>query len=193
MCAECSAGFELKLRQEPLLDLKLRYACTDYQGPVKAMLSRAKDEAYCSQYFALSSAFVAAVTPLLADLLKDGKVVVCCVPSSRQRRLRGWYLPEAIARNVAQNTGIRFRPLLRRKRNVAKQSSLDAVQRRMNLHQCFASRKLWRRQNTRDTAVLIIDDVSTSGASLVEAARCLGLMNFRQVIAISLAIAPLRC
>jgi predicted amidophosphoribosyltransferase len=40
--------------------------------------------------------------------------------------------------------------------------------------------------------VVVVDDVSTTGASLGEAVRCLRQIGYTNVMAISLAISPLR-
>ncbi|MFT7516613.1 MAG: putative amidophosphoribosyltransferase [Myxococcota bacterium] len=192
LCATCASLVQPKLQQVPLLDLSQRFACFEYSGPIVSLLSKAKDEAFCSQYYALQKMFVAAAGPLISEIAEKHSVVITQVPEAWHRKVKGWYLPAAMARNVARLTKVKYRTLLRRRRQVVKQASLGAVERRLNLKNCFAPQRILFNRNRSQQVVIVIDDVSTTGASLAEAAHCLEAMGYLKVVAISLAIAPLR-
>ena len=97
-----------------------------------------------------------------------------------------------MARHLAKKLNAKYAPLLRRKKQVGRQSGLGAIERRTNVHGCFAPRLFPVRNVTKDSLVVVVDDVSTTGASLGEAVRCLRQIGYTNVMAISLAISPLR-
>lgn len=76
--------------------------------------------------------------------------------------------------------------LLLRVRETPSQRGFDRPQRRANVHGAFAVDPL-RRSELRDAAVLLIDDVMTSGASLYEAARTLRHAGAARVCALVFA------
>jgi predicted amidophosphoribosyltransferase len=77
---------------------------------------------------------------------------------------------------------VRCADVLRLRRPVADQAGLDAPARARNLEHAMAVRQAW--ESALPGAVcLIVDDVLTTGATLVEAARELRRNNAREVLA----------
>ncbi len=101
--------------------------------------------------------------------LRAGQVVLVPVPSSRAAvRARGHDHALRLARAAAGASGLRAAPLLVPLRAVADQAGLDAAARAANVGGALAVR-----DRLDGLAVVVVDDVVTTGATLVEAARAL--------------------
>jgi ComF family protein len=114
--------------------------------------------------------------------------VVVPVPLHWRRRLaRGFNQAEAIARPLAARLGLPCERLLRRRRATAPQSGLDRAARRRNPRGAFAAP---RPPAIHGRAVLLVDDVVTTGATLDAAARCLRRAGARAIVALAAARTP---
>ncbi|MBX3229887.1 MAG: ComF family protein [Labilithrix sp.] len=112
--------------------------------------------------------------------------VVVPVPIHRQRLLeRGYNQAALLARPIAGAIG---RPLaarsLERVRDTPMQSSLDRAARLTNLAGAFRARSP---KDVRDRAVLLVDDVRTTGSTLTACARSLHEVGARRVFSLVLA------
>ena len=130
----------------------------------------------------LSDAMAAALAedrPLRAVLASgNGPVFVVPVPSSPAAvRRRGDAPLELLTHAAVREVGLSSRdlivsPALRLRRRVADQAGLDHRQRANNLEFAMQVRPRWRASISGVTC-LLVDDVLTTGATLVEAARAL--------------------
>ncbi|MEO0078053.1 MAG: ComF family protein [candidate division WOR-3 bacterium] len=114
--------------------------------------------------------------------------VVCAVPlhPARQRE-RGYNQSELLARVVSGETGIVFVDALLRKRNTPTQTSQSGIaQRRRNVEDAFRIRP---GVNVAGARVVLVDDVTTSGATLNAAARHLFVAGARDVMGLVVAAA----
>jgi len=108
----------------------------------------------------------------------NGPVFVVPVPSSPAAvRRRGDAPLELLTRAAVREVGLSPRqlivsPALRLRRRVADQAGLDHVQRANNLERAMQVRPRWR-TSIAGVSCLLVDDVLTTGATLVEAARAL--------------------
>jgi len=139
------------------------------------------------------------VAPRLAALLRErcGTVLadadaVVPVPLHRRREWsRGFNQADAIARELG-------RPVwrsLRRTRHTLPQSALAAAARRSNVQGAFALRRVtwsrWRRICLPGACVVLVDDVSTTGATLDACADVLKAGGVAEVRALTVARAVL--
>ena len=119
----------------------------------------------------------------------EGVELVVPVPlhPSRQRQ-RGFNQALDLSRGLA-------RPVvraLRRVRATPSQTDLTAAERHDNLRDAFApSRLRWRASAVRNHIVAVVDDVSTTGATLDACARVLSAMGAREVRAVTAARAAM--
>lgn len=116
---------------------------------------------------------------------------ICWVPTTAERRRkRGYDQAEVLARQLARLSGTQLIPALVRSKNDSRQTGLRRQDRLAGpaLSIKRASVRHFELPNTRH--FLIVDDVTTTGASLNTAAKCLGLLGVNQAFGLSFAITP---
>lgn len=125
-------------------------------------------------------------------LLRSGVQVDCIVPvplHRRKERERGYNQAEYIARGIAEITGFPVRTdLLRRTRYTQTQTQLDRAQRKANMEEAFAIVKE-NGGNVAGKTILVVDDVITTGATIISCAATLLSANARCIMAASIALA----
>jgi predicted amidophosphoribosyltransferase len=105
-----------------------------------------------------------------------GSVVATWVPlGKRRRRSRGYDQARALAREVGSLTRVPVRPLLVREVETGPQARRSGAERRV------AMRGAFRARGPVPPAVILVDDVLTSGATAAECARVLLAAGARRV------------
>jgi len=149
----------------------------EYSGPLRAIVHALKYDGRRSLARPLASLMRARGAPLL-----DG--VACLVPvplhPSRRRR-RGFNQAADLARHV----GGPVVHALRRVRATATQADLPAARRHKNVRDAFAVTRRGRR--LAGATIVLIDDVSTTGATLDACARALKAAGVAEVRALTAA------
>jgi ComF family protein len=108
------------------------------------------------------------------------------VPSTRRRnRARGYDPAALLAEEAGRRLGLPVRALLARTRDSRPQSELPAAARRANVDGAFAAAA-----SARDRVLLLVDDVSTTGATLSSAARALASAGAAEIRGLVLARTP---
>jgi ComF family protein len=128
-----------------------------------------------------------ALTSLLMtdSVLKQADLLAPIPLHPARLRERGYNQSELLARRVAQLTGIPVTSVLRRVKNTKTQARImDAKKRRDNLKGAFA---VTDTEALKDKQVLLIDDVTTTGATLDVAARAVLDAGARRVCALVVA------
>lgn len=118
----------------------------------------------------------------------DGADVVVPVPLHFARRYTRGFNQAA---DIAAHVGVPVLHALRRRRRTATQIELPEEERHRNVQEAFAVRGLARRR-LRDSVIVVIDDVSTTGATLDACARALLDGGAREVRALTAARAASR-
>lgn len=174
--------------------LPIVHAAGRYEGPLARIAAAYKDDDRrdCAGLLAdlLGSAVDTAVrasSPHVRVLTAgNGPLLLVPVPSSAAaRRRRGDAPLTALAAAVA--TGFHDHELvvaeaLRPRRWVADQAGLNARERAVNLEHSMVVRHRWEQAVAR-SACVVVDDVLTTGATLVEAARALRSSGSGPVVA----------
>ncbi len=177
-CAEQVRGASPSAERPPGIDALV--APYRYEGVVRDLLIRFKYGSDRHPLSALSALLRAAVDP--AYLLRPDAVVPVPMSFWRSRR-RGFNQAELLGRAVADELRIPLLPsALRRARRRPPQASLDRAARLVNLQGGFRPG-----DGLFGRAVLLVDDVVTTGATLAEAARAARAGGARRVSALVLA------
>lgn len=170
-CRERPPAFDRLLSAwsyEPPLDAVVRglkFARLDYLGPP------------------LGEAVADRLSPAL-----EGFDVVTPVPLHWRRQWRrGFNQAEQIAVGLARRRHTPLRLLLRRCRATAAQSGLPRPKRLLNPRDSFRCR---RGPGLGGLAILLVDDVATTGATLEAAARCLRKTGAERVTAVTVGRTP---
>jgi len=116
-----------------------------------------------------------------ADVLAGADVAVPVPLHRSRRRERGFDQAADLARHV----GLPVVHALRRLRPTAVQASLPAARRHANVRDAFALER--SRVSLEGRIVVLIDDVSTTGATLEACARAMGEAGIREVRALTAA------
>ncbi len=144
---------------------------TNYDGIITKLLWDLKYESKVAAASALSQL----ISPLLSPTDFD---VVTAIPGSPSRyRKRSYHQAELIARSLANELCLPYRPLLGRY-EVESQVGSGRSERLTKVKGTFWAK---RPKHTSDHRVLIIDDVLTTGATLDEAAAVLKLAGATSV------------
>ena len=123
----------------------------------------------------------------LGSQLRVAEAIVPVPLHWRRQTARGYNQAERLARPLARRLG---RPLvtpLRRTRATPPQTRLERARRRANLRRAFRCR---RPSAVRGRAILLVDDVTTTGATLAEAAAALRRAGASSVTALAAARTP---
>ena len=105
---------------------------------------------------------------------------------SRRRRERGFDQGRLLARAIARELGLPVLGLLERTRETAPQARRGAAERRVAMHGAFSARRPAPR------AVLLVDDVVTTGATVAACAVALRAAGARRVVVLAAARAIAR-
>jgi ComF family protein len=115
----------------------------------------------------------------------DSVQALCPVPIHWTRRMtRGFNQAQVLAERISPIAGLPVLTLLRRVRPTVKQVGLSAKARMENLEGAFEVKENWPLEGT---SLCLIDDVMTTGSTLLEAARTLRRAGVIKVYAVVLA------
>lgn len=149
-------------------------AALSYENEAAALVNRFKNgERYLSALLAKEMA--RAFAPY-----QDEEYILAFVPISDQsRESRGYDQAELLCKDFARESGLVFSPdILVRASDKETQKNFSARERKENIHGAF---RVHARKAVEGKAVLVIDDVMTTGATLSECARILYAAGARKV------------
>ena len=113
------------------------------------------------------------------------------IPVSAQRlRRRGYNQAEGIARSLGNRWGSRVDPsVLHRSVDTVTQTRLPPSERMDNVRNAFVASPPWAPATNggEDPAIILVDDVLTTGATIVSAAQTLADAGWRRITAVTVA------
>lgn len=159
----------------PLAGLDRVVALFAYEGAGRSVIGALK--------FRNHRDVVAPMASMLAAAIDAPVDLVTWVPTSaRHRRERGYDQGELLARSVASSLGVRARPTVRRRTGAAQ----TGAGRSLRLERA----RFVARRPVTGQVVAVVDDVRTTGASLVGVAAALRSAGARSVIGATFAATP---
>ncbi len=121
------------------------------------------------------------LSEVLKPMLQPNDVLVP-IPLHRKRKaVRGFNQSELLANAIGEKLSVPVENLLSRNRNTKPQVECDAHERRTNLHEAFSSTA------TNAKRIILIDDVTTTGTTFVEAAKALRKVTDVPIIGLAVA------
>lgn len=177
-CLQCDApsspGFGPCRHNQPVL------AVGHYDGQLRAAIHRYK----YTGHWAISRDWAQIAGPLLSlNAGPDDQLVPIPLHWTRQLR-RGYNQADIFARYLSRYTGLGVTRALKRQRRTQPQIELDTAARAQNIHGAFIIQT-----KNQPGPIWLVDDISTSGATLKEANRVLRKHGFtvRGAVVIGLA------
>ncbi len=166
--------------QLPAGELLTVISAAKFTSPLREGIHRFKYEGQPQ----LAAAFAARMSDIwLANGLSSDLIVPVPLHASRLRE-RGFNQSELLARHVAQATGMPAATnAMQRIRATQQQAHLDATARQENVRGAFTALP----QQIGGKAILLVDDVFTTGATLMECTSALHRAGAQSVIALTLA------
>lgn len=170
------------------------WAAARFEGALAGLLTAYKDEGRRDLRPALGALLAASVDAALgghppaayALRHRNGPVLLVPVPSSRASRRRRGDVPlaglAAAAVEGAARSELAVADALVLRRRVADQAGLSARDRARNLEHAMAARPGWTTP-LKGASCVLVDDVLTTGATLLEASRALRRAGARSVCA----------
>lgn len=154
-----------------------------YRGPVQRMI---QDFKYHAAHWLVPDLVHLMLAGLQTVPEWEALDAVCCVPLHRVRqRTRGYNQAALLAHGLARELGKPFLSnLLLRHRQTGTQTHLTARERVANVHGAFAVR---RPPLVQGRAILLVDDVMTTGATVSECARMLKVVDATRVCVLTVA------
>lgn len=142
-------------------------ACWLYRPPITSLVARFKYQ----RNLAYGRNLAGLMAVRLQNTYRESPLPdrVTAVPMHYRRRWqRGFNQSEAIARQLSGTLLIPYQNLLTRQRYTPAQQTLDASQRKENLHQAFSCKP-----SVTGLSIAVVDDVMTTGATAEEISRTL--------------------
>ena len=113
----------------------------------------------------------------------------CVVPVPASSRVRGYNVPERMARSVARAVGVPLEPkLLVRARSGKRQEGLSFDERLVNVSGAF---RVTDPERVAGKRILLVDDVITTGATVTACTQALLAAGAESVFAVALATVEL--
>ncbi|WP_433420471.1 ComF family protein [Microtetraspora malaysiensis] len=179
------------------------WSATRYDGAARRVLLAYKERGRTALAPLLSAVLAeVAETALAAHAWRPGhpSVALVPVPSARAASRRRGHDPVGVitsgAAKLLRRRGlpVTAAPMLRQGRRVADQAGLSSTQRAANLRDAFVAAPgrpaVARPSGGRVGAVLLVDDIVTTGATLAEAARAVRETGAEVPLAITVAATP---
>lgn len=129
---------------------------------------------------------LAAILDGITPLLPKNAVVVPIPTITKHIRVRGYDHTKLIAKSFAKKRNLSCSQVLERKTNTVQLGS-NAAMRRQQARQAYRCRA----KLNEDRLYILIDDIATTGATLIEAAKCLQGAGAKNIIVLAIARQPL--
>lgn len=163
------------------------FAGVAYKGIVKKLIYNFKYKPYLADLQkSLVELFYESIIQqeLFQKALKSSPVLVPIPLSAKRLRSRGYNHAELLAKGLSEKLGLKQIDILQRTRETKSQFGLTLKQRKENIKDAFILNTKYTIQNTN---IFLVDDILTTGSTLLEAARILKKNGAKKVWGLALA------
>jgi ComF family protein len=174
LCPSCRSVWNTNIKKSHVQNIPIYFKC-DYSSKSAPVILSAKENNNLDAISLLASAISQSIAFSLSDLRLDRVVTLITIPSAPAAiRRRGRDHINTLARFVQQELKEKlittnYAPILFQKKSIRDQSQLSSKQRMENTKGKFAVKSCEIPQG----AVYLIDDLITTGASMIEGVRAL--------------------
>jgi ComF family protein len=122
--------------------------------------------------------------------IKKGEWLLVPIPlSSSKLRKRGYNQAEILAKELSKKLNLSVKNLLERTRETKTQVGLTNLQRKLNVKDAFIlnSSFITNHSSLKNVNIFLVDDVATTGSTLLEAAKVLKRGGAAKVFGLTLA------
>lgn len=187
-CKKCKQQLKLiELNKNPWnnychLHFDACYVCMDYDGPIAKLIHKYK----YSYLENISDILVEILYKQLININIAGRFVITNIPlHPSKKRQRGFDQAELLAKKLSQKTNTSYVELLKRIKKTKTQAKLSKTQRIKNTKNSFIINNMV--QIPKNNTIILIDDVTTTGFTLAEAAKTLKEKGFNKIVCLVLA------
>ena len=187
ICSKCRVLWSPHLYRSTLDSMHV-YSAVLYSPVAKRIILSAKENGVK----AADELIIHALTHSLHLLLRDFEIGILVPAPSRKssNRKRGRDFLSEITHSIAESEALESMDLLIHARKVRDQSGLSAHDRSENIYQALAIDRNKLPSLGVDTDVILVDDLLTTGATLLEARRALKVRGIRVIAAITACLSP---
>jgi len=163
------------------------YVCCDYQNKLVQKIIKTYKYSYLEN-----------MADLLVDILEKQSrrlylppnTIITNVPlHKKKKRIRGFDQTAILAKKLALRLELDYQPLLRRTRYTRAQAGLAKKERQENMADAFTLNKTAPLKQIQGAVenILLIDDVTTTGSTLNQAAKALKSAGYKKVYCLAIA------
>jgi ComF family protein len=182
LCPACRLALVARPRQRVLRGGLVVTSALSYAGPVRGAILAFKENGRTDLSRALAAPLAVAVREARGAVPEVAPVEFVTVPTTRAAYRRRGYDPVAL---LARRAGVHTSRVFARPRSHPDQKSLGRLARAQNLAGSFEARA-----RLEGRGFIVLDDIVTTGATVLEAARALRAAGGRCVAAVGLASTP---
>lgn len=120
-------------------------------------------------------ALIMQVHQKISHEMEKWNVIICSIPSHRHRKyFVKWYnQSELLSKKLAKNLGISYHNIFKKLKNTKSQVWLDRENRFSNLDSAFCFKKNFDYNSIKWKTIVLVDDITTTGATINEIAKLL--------------------
>jgi ComF family protein len=187
LCEHCQLELEPAVTPRTLPDGSTVFTALRYEGVVRSTLLALKESGRTDVVKPLSNAFGAAIhraagNHAALDRIGENGAELLAVPTSRAAWRRRGYDPVAL---LCKRAGYQPAKVLRSSRATLSQKTLGSDDRVLNLYESMKSRT-----SLQGRSFILVDDIVTTGATFIEAARAVRAAGGEVVGHAALAFTP---
>ena len=196
LCALCSSSITPSFTKAEITGVELRSGAL-YGDVLSQLILMAKEENIAAARNVLVNLLVDAYVKLDMRDSENQKISLIPIPSSQSaNRKRGYRHSYLLARGVLErlrgdgNIQIEIAEFLKVNRKISDMSTLTREQRATNVSQAYSINPRARAWPSEGRALILLDDLVTTGSSMMEAVRCLRAAKMWPSGAISAGVSP---